>query len=213
MRCLSGPRFALFCALAVTCAAAVQPGAAAASHHRRHHRRHAALLPRVLGAECAYAKSSVSSQPLATMRATLLCLTNLERTSRGLAGLRASTRLNGVAQAWTQTMVATGDFTHGSNFALRISASGYDWQAAGENIATGYMTPLGVVEAWMASTDHCRNILDPSYRDFGTGASPAAVGNSTGPGTWSEDFGLLMSQSAPSHNTGPQNGCPYASAG
>ncbi len=107
-------------------------------------------------------------------------------------------------------MVASGNFDHGTNFAGRISAVGYDWQTAGENIATGMPTPRSVVNSWMRSPDHCRNILNPSFRDVGTGVSPAAAGVwATQPSTWTEDFGLLMSQSAPSRNTGPQNGCPY----
>jgi uncharacterized protein YkwD len=67
-----------------------------------------------------------------------------------------------------------------------------------------------VVNAWMASPDHCRNILDPHFRDVGTGESPAAVGTwASQPSTFTQDFGLTMSQNAPSRNTGPQSGCPY----
>jgi uncharacterized protein YkwD len=151
----------------------------------------------------------VTSAPLASLRAAMLCLVNQERNARGLPGLRASARLNGAAQRWTQVMVTSDEFDHGSSFAGRISASGYDWQAAAENIAAGFTTPRSVVAAWMGSPEHCRNILDPTFRDLGTGASAAAVGASVGPGTWTVDFGLLMSQSAASNNTRPQAGCPY----
>ncbi len=144
------------------------------------------------------------------MRAAVVCLINQERLAHGLPALKVSSKLDHSAQNWNQAMVASGNFTHGANFAGRISAVGYNWQTAGENIATGFTTPRDVVKAWMASPDHCRNILDPSFRDVGTGESPAAVGSwATQPSTWTQDFGLLMSQSAPSHNTGPQNGCPY----
>ena len=144
------------------------------------------------------------------MRAAVVCLINQQRNAHGLPSLKVSPRLNRSAQSWNQAMVASGDFTHGSNFAGRISAVGYDWQMAGENIATGFATPQSVVAAWMASPDHCRNILDPSFRDIGTGVSPAAVGSwASQPSTWTNDFGLLMSQNPPSGNTGPQNGCPY----
>ena len=72
-------------------------------------------------------------------------------------------------------MVSSDQFTHGTDFATRIGAVGYDWRMAGENIATGYDTPRAVVRAWMASTGHCENILDPSYRNVGTGISTRAV--------------------------------------
>jgi len=144
------------------------------------------------------------------MDAAVDCLINQERTSRGLPGLSVSSPLNRSAQNWNDSMISSGNFTHGSNFAGRISAVGYNWQTAGENIATGYLTPAQVVGAWMASTDHCHNILDPSFRNVGTGETPSRVGNwASGPATWTQDFGLLMSQSAPSGNHGPQNGCPY----
>jgi uncharacterized protein YkwD len=144
------------------------------------------------------------------MRAALLCLINQQRRSRGLPLLHESGRLDTSAQRWTNVMLATGNFTHGANFAGRFSAVGYDWQYAGENIATGYLTPREVVRAWMASAGHCENILDPHYRDVGTGEVPQPVRWwAAGPATWTQDFGLLMSQSPPSGRTGPMNGCPY----
>jgi uncharacterized protein YkwD len=146
------------------------------------------------------------------MRAAVVCLVNQQRRRHGLPALAASDQLNRSAQGWTGTMVLTGQFTHGPGnaFAARISAAGYNWQTAGENIATGFSTPRAVVAAWMASTDHCHNILDPSFRDVGTGESDSAVGNAaSGPATWTQDFGLRLGQSAPSGNKGPMNGCPY----
>ena len=108
-------------------------------------------------------------------------------------------------------MVSTDRFTHGANFAARISAVGYSWRAAGENIATGFATPRTVVQAWMASPEHCANILDPTYENVGTGVSPRAVrGWAPGGGTWTQDFGLGMDQSARSANFGPARGCPYS---
>jgi uncharacterized protein YkwD len=159
---------------------------------------------------CANADTPATSASISAMRAAVVCLINQQRNAHGLPSLKASAKLNRSAQSWNQWMVGSGNFTHGSNFAGRISAVGYNWQTAGENIATGFGTPRAVVKAWMASTDHCRNILDPHFRDVGTGVSPAAVGSwATQPSTWTQDFGLLMSQSAPSRNSGPQNGCPY----
>jgi uncharacterized protein YkwD len=140
-------------------------------------------------------------------------LINRERTARGLSALREQRQLQLAAQRWTDTMVATGQFTHGVDFASRITAAGFVWQAAGENIATGFSTPQQVVDAWMASRDHCENILDPQYTDVGTGIRDAAVrGYRTLPGTWTQDFGLPMNQSPPSGDWGPRSHCPYAAA-
>jgi uncharacterized protein YkwD len=146
------------------------------------------------------------------MRSAVLCLVNHERTTRRLPPLASSAQLNRSAQGWTATMVRSGRFTHGPGaaFARRIRATGYDWQAAGENIATGYPTPRAVVAGWMASTDHCRNILSPTFRDIGIGEVDSPVRSfASGPATWTQDFGLRMGRSAPSHNRRPMQGCPY----
>ena len=159
---------------------------------------------------CVGADASARSAPPAVLRAAVVCLINQQRALHHLPALHASALLNRSAQNWTNVMVHTHRFTHGANFASRISAVGYAWRAAGENIATGFSTPRAVVTAWMHSPDHCRNILDPHFRDVGTGESPAAVGSwASQPSTFTQDFGLLMSQNAPSRNSGPQNGCPY----
>ena len=140
----------------------------------------------------------------------MVCLISQERAAHHLPALTASPLLNNSAQRWTNAMVSSDQFTHGMNFAGRISAAGYDWRSAGENIATGFATPRSVVAAWMASTGHCQNILNPSYRNIGTGVSRGVVkGFATGVGTWTQDFALGMHQSAPSGNYGPASGCPY----
>jgi uncharacterized protein YkwD len=163
-------------------------------------------------ARCPGADSRASASSVETMRSAVVCLVNRERAERGLPALGASGQLNRAAQRWTDTMVRTGRFTHGSGdaFAKRISTTGYGWRTAGENIATGYPTPRAVVAGWMASADHCRNILDPSFRDVGIGQDDSPVrGFASGPATWTQDFGLRIGQSAPSRNRRPMEGCPY----
>jgi uncharacterized protein YkwD len=145
------------------------------------------------------------------MRTAVVCLVNKQRTARGLPALNEQSQLQRSAQNWTNTMVVQNTFTHGAAFWNRIQAAGYDWQAAGENIATGFATPQDVVNGWMGSTGHCRNILNPQYVSVGTGVLgrpvPSAASDAA---TWTQDFGLTMNQNAPSHNWGPANGCPYA---
>jgi uncharacterized protein YkwD len=198
------PRVLVVClALAMTVVATAAPVAGASAHPKRR---------RPPPARCANANRPATRASRDAMRAAVVCLINQRRTRRGLPALTVSPRLNSSAQAWTSVMVATGNFSHGPGtaFASRISATGYDWRTAGENIATGYATPSAVVSAWMASPDHCRNILDPSFRNVGTGEVPAAIGGaSSDPATWTQDFGLLANQSPLSSNTRPQNGCPY----
>jgi uncharacterized protein YkwD len=159
---------------------------------------------------CAAAHTTIAHASRAQLQRAVVCLVNQQRHSRGLPGLRENSRLNRSAQGWTNVMVTHRDFSHGADFAARISAVGFDWSNVGENIATGYAAPVTVVQAWMASKGHCQNILNPMYRYVGTGVSNKSIsGYSTLAGTWTQDFGLLMGQHGASGNWGPAEGCPY----
>jgi uncharacterized protein YkwD len=159
---------------------------------------------------CAAAHTTIAHAARAQLQRAVLCLINHQRHARGLPRLRESPRLNRSAQGWTDVMVTHRDFSHGADFAARISAVGFDWSNVGENIATGYATPARVVTAWLASKGHCQNILNPQYRYVGTGVSDRSIaGYSSLAGTWTQDFGLLMGQHAPSANWRPAEGCPY----
>ena len=141
-----------------------------AASAQRHHRHQA-----VQG--CAAAHAYISSAARSELQGAVVCLVNAQRTSRGLPALRESGRLNRSAQGWTNVMVRGHNFTHGADFAARISAVGFSWSMAGENIAAGFQTPTAVVRAWMASPGHCRNLLSPSFLDVGTGVSSGSAGN------------------------------------
>ncbi len=143
------------------------------------------------------------------MRAAAVCLVNKTRESYGLPPLVSSGKLNDSAQGWTDSMVASGNFSEGDPGA-RISAVGFNWSTVGENIATGYDTPRQAVAAWMRSQGHCYNILDPVYTEVGTGVNRRGVsGFGSSSATWTQDFGLPMGQRSHSGNWGPASHCPY----
>ena len=182
--------------LAATSLMVAAPGASATARHRR--------------AGCANAHVQVTRSTTARMQKAVVCLINRQRTERGLPRLVANRRLDRSAQGWTHTMVSDAYFSHGAGtaFAARISAQGFDWANVAENIATGYSTPAAVVTAWMHSPGHCANILNPVYREVGTGVDRSAIrGSSTIRGTWTQDFGRLMGQPAPSTDFGPARAC------
>ncbi|MGH2857404.1 MAG: CAP domain-containing protein [Solirubrobacteraceae bacterium] len=190
------PRSAFVVLIVLTACGALAPAAGARGRSRRR--------------GCADAHTPVTAVSRAQLQSTVVCLINQQRRARGLPALRESARLNRSAQGWTNVMVDDREFTHGSDFSARISAVGFDWSSAGENIATGFGTASAVVTGWMGSTGHCENILSPVYRDVGTGVSDRAIpGYSSQGATWTQDFGLWMGQSQPSHNYGPAAGCPY----
>lgn len=192
-------------------AVVLTPALASARNHatpRRNASRRTAKVARRTG--CAHAHTRIGRVSRTGARRAVVCLLNRERRAHGLPTLRVSVRLNRSAQGWTNVMVRHRMFSHGADFAARISAVGFDWSRAGENIAAGYVTPASVVRAWMASTGHCQNILDPAFREVGTGvARRSALRRPSGGATWTQDFGLLMNQRPASGNWAPAAGCPY----
>jgi uncharacterized protein YkwD len=168
-------------------------------------RRHRTVVRR-----CANARTPAIAATNRELKRAVVCLVNQERARHHLPSLHDSHRLDRSAQRWTNAMVARRAFTHGADFSARITAVGFDWSAAAENIATGYPTPLAVVNAWMHSLGHCQNILSPRYLDVGTGLSRHPVrGFASREATWTQDFGLPMGRRSPSGNFGPASGCPY----
>jgi uncharacterized protein YkwD len=175
------------------------PGAAA-GFPRHASRLHATMSARHAGARhrkgplgsvastCNAANTPVDSTTAQAIRAAVVCLLNNERTSLGLRPLRENRRLDRAAQSWSATMVSTQQFSHG-DLAARISAVGYDWFTAGENIASGFATASSVVRAWIASPEHCRNILDPTFTSIGSGTVDQAIPQvATTGSTWTVEF-------------------------
>ena len=55
----------------------------------------------------------------------------------------------------------------GSRAGVRIQRVGYKWMAYGENIAAGYKKEREVVEGWLQSPGHCKNIMNKLYKEMG----------------------------------------------
>ena len=69
----------------------------------------------------------------------------------------------------------------------RMTAAGYRYSTAAENIAAGQRTPQDVMTAWMNSPGHRANILNCALRQIGVGY---ATGSSSQYGVyWTQDFG------------------------
>ena len=136
--------------------------------------------------------------PTGTFAAEVLRLTNLTRAQGGNCGgvaypaapaLTWNALLATSAQAHAADMAAKNYFDHtspnGRTFADRITAAGYIWRSVAENIAAGQQTPTEVVNGWIASTGHCKNIFNASLKELGVGY---AQGGSYGK-YWVQDFG------------------------
>jgi uncharacterized protein YkwD len=61
----------------------------------------------------------------------------------------------------------------GSNPGDRIVAAGYNWTTFGENIAYNYPDESAVIQGWLQSEPHCRNIMNASVTEMGVARSGA----------------------------------------
>jgi uncharacterized protein YkwD len=136
-------------------------------------------------AEAAPVKANAAEQ---TLQADIFRLVNEERVDHGCAALTANDQLTAAARAHSAWMGRTGAFSHtgraGSNFVSRAKAAGYARPSA-ENIAWGYRSAAEVVNAWMKSPGHRRNLLDCGARTFAVGV----VYSANGTPYYTQDFG------------------------
>jgi len=103
--------------------------------------------------------------------ANIIQLTNQQRAAAGLNTLNTNAKLAAAAQAKANNMFELQYWDHygpnGETPWMFISAAGYAYVYAGENLAKGFSTAEGVHEAWMASTTHRENIMSVNYKDIG----------------------------------------------
>jgi uncharacterized protein YkwD len=117
---------------------------------------------------------ATASAPSAEASA-LISLTNTERVRAGLGGLSADARLSEAAQIHAQQMADAGRVDHVlpaaryPTLADRLAATGYGWQAVGENLAAGQRSPAQALESWMESNAHRANILNATFTEIGAG--------------------------------------------
>ncbi|MGP4108177.1 CAP domain-containing protein [Virgibacillus sp. L01] len=113
------------------------------------------------------------SQQLNEFEQQVVELTNKERTAQGLAPLKVDTELSKVAREKSRDMSANNYFSHnsptyGSPFDM-MKQFGISYQTAGENIARGQRTPQEVVNGWMNSEGHRKNIMNSDFTHIGVG--------------------------------------------
>ncbi|MBM7586587.1 putative YkwD family protein [Bacillus pakistanensis] len=102
-------------------------------------------------------------------------LTNKEREKNGLSSLKSDSELSNVAQVKSEDMVNKDYFSHtsptyGSPFEM-MENFGIEYSTAAENIAAGQNSPEAVVNAWMKSSGHRKNILNKQVTHIGVGIS------------------------------------------
>jgi uncharacterized protein YkwD len=115
-------------------------------------------------------------------------LTNAERKKEKLNPLKPSPILFAAARKHSLNMAKQDKLEHeldGKTPTDRMVAEGYKFMRTAENIAMGQRSPKQVVEGWMNSEGHRKNILTPELTEIGIGIEK----NAKGQFYWTQNFG------------------------
>ncbi len=86
-------------------------------------------------------------------------------------------RIARAARLHSQDMGAQNYFAHtnlaGQSYGDRITAQGFSWMRASENINAGYADATASVNAWIASPVHCEDLMDAQVTFMGAGYAEA----------------------------------------
>jgi uncharacterized protein YkwD len=117
----------------------------------------------------------------------VLRLVNEARAANGLSALQYDETLCKVATYRSIENVDNDMFSHtrpdGSNCFTLYAEYGLSYHAAAENIAYGYSTPQAVVNGWLNSPGHYKNIMG-DYTHLGIGVVPDSFGQLM----WTQNF-------------------------
>jgi uncharacterized protein YkwD len=115
---------------------------------------------------------------------TMLTRVNAHRSAEGLAPLALCPTLGYAADQYSRTMASHGRLLHqapdGTTAIDRVWSYGFAGADVGENIAAGFTNPSATLRAFMVSTSHRANILNPDHRFAGFGGYD---------GYWTQYFG------------------------
>lgn len=118
---------------------------------------------------------------------TLLQETNNRRLQQAEAPLSLNAQLNAAAQAKAEDMAKQNYWSHTSPDGRTpwtfVTAAGYQYQVAGENLAFGFTDAASTISGWMNSEEHRANILNAAYKHVGFGIAQAANYQGRGPET------------------------------
>lgn len=138
--------------------------------------------------------NSVLSHPSAVLgektnltQTALLSATNDSRQNNHALPLAYDNQLQQAAQRKAEDMAQKDYWSHATpdgqqpwNF---VTDSGYQYQAAGENLAYGFTSAETVMTAWMQSPDHRANVLSDNFSQVGFGVAQSADYLGEGPKT------------------------------
>ena len=141
-----------------------------------------------------------SPETIAAWEAELLGLVNAVRATGSACpggehfgpapALSRNPALDAAARSHSTWMAEVGRLSHvgrgGSSLGRRVSAVGYPWHRAAENVAAGLPQPSETLAQWLGSSGHCRELMSPASTETGIGYAYSTT--SVYRHFWTEDF-------------------------
>lgn len=123
----------------------------------------------------------INSQQAAVIANKLIAYTNEERVAENLSPLTRNSKLDIAAQKKAEDMIEKGYFAHFSPEGISpwhwINEAGYRYVIAGENLAIDFIDSKDVVNAWMNSPGHRKNIMKQKYTEIGMAVADGVFEN------------------------------------
>jgi uncharacterized protein YkwD len=138
---------------------------------------------------------------LALTPANIIWMTNYERVQQGMEPFSTQPLLNNSAHAKNEDMHLYGYMNHtfahdgiSYGFDLFIKKQSYEFLKIGENLAEGdFQNTYELVQAWMRSPEHRKNILDHGFRDIGVSVFMITNPSGTARAVYVQHFGVAQS--------------------
>lgn len=113
-----------------------------------------------------------TATPIPVSAGQTASLVSAYRAQHGLGPVGVDSRLMQAAATHARTMGQRDRIGHGVGGSLprRVSAAGYDWGAAAENLGAGYSSLDAAMAGWRNSAGHRRNLLNPNVTEIGVAA-------------------------------------------
>lgn len=105
-------------------------------------------------------------------RNSIVELTNNQRAQLGVSALKPNYALTMAAQNKAEDMLRSGYWEHYHNGKTPwdwMREAGYKFSSAGENLAIDFEDADSLLNAWMDSTTHRQNLINPAFEEIGVG--------------------------------------------
>jgi len=115
--------------------------------------------------------TSIENSTLSQYITEIVSLVNAERAKEGLSPLTINVQVQAAAQVRAKECEQSFSHTrpNGTSFTTALKEQNVSYRSAGENIAWGQRSPEAVMKAWMNSSGHRANIMNPNFTTIGVG--------------------------------------------